>query len=258
MKFIFENIKCCSVFLIAILLSVNTDVSATECGVMRLQQSRSIGVAVKGNRCEKLPSLSVGATIELSENGRVWLLSSQGSSSGSGFQMICQNETNNTLQLEFSEFMPPWLNVSKLNRCTGWVNNKLSCEEKNEGRNGLYCVLAFNLPATSKQSGRIERTTSVKMRGLNISLQSPDTSAHMDKTQVLAAIEPDLVLCKQLNQVTTNIKVSWRVGVDSHVKQMIVNPAGQNQHHFSACAKNVIETFQYPEFSDVTAFELNV
>lgn len=239
-----------------ILLSIHIPVNASDCGVLRLQTNRSIGVTVMENKCDKPLYLSIGSRIEMLERGRLWLKSNPEAVIGSAFQMICQNKTEKNLQLEFSELLTPWLSLSKLNGCSGWINNKLTCEKSNGGSNGLYCVLAYNKPDTQRPSGKIERTTSAKIRGLNLSLQPKDASPNTGN--LLDALKHDVKLCKQLNQITTVIKVNWHVDTDSRAKQINIHSAGTNNHDLTECVKSVISTFQYPEFPEEVTFDLTI
>jgi hypothetical protein len=250
-----KYIKQMIAFIIINIFLISTNVSASECGVLRLQNNRSTGVYVKENKCNEHPYIAIGTIIDLAAKGRLWLKSNQSPVIGSEFQMICQNETGRPVELEFSDMLTPWLSQGKLNNCSGWINKKLSCEVKMGERNGLYCVLAFFQADTNNKLKQMERSTSVKLRGSISSLESVNTFSSTDKQQLFNTIEPELDLCKQLNRITTDIKVSWSVDKDAEVKGANVSMAEPLNDYLSECVKSVINTIQYPALTKAIEFE---
>lgn len=250
----YKYIKQMIAFIIINVLFISANASASECGVLRLQNNRSTGVNVKENKCNEHPYIAIGTIIDLAAKGRLWLKSNQSPVIGSEFQMICQNETGRPVELEFSDMLTPWLSQGKLNDCSGWVNKKLSCEVKMGERNGLYCVLAFFQPDVNNKLKQVERSTSVKLRGSISSLEFVNTFSSTEKQQLFNTIEPELDLCKQLNQITTDIKVSWSVDKDAEVKRVNVSIEPLNDY-LSECVKAVINTIQYPILTKAVEFE---
>jgi len=227
-------------------------VRASECGVMQLEKNRSSGVTVLANNCTEPPYISIGTVFSLSAKGRLWLKSNPSSFQDSEFQMICQNRTGNTLQLEFSEIFTPWLSQTKLNNCSGWINNKLSCEGPQGEKNGMYCVLSIIKPFVGNQSARVERTTSVKMRDINLLLQAQNKDVSIDKNKILESIKAEIKLCKKLNGITENSEASWSV-LGTEVENLEIN--SNNDPVLSECVETVITTFLYPVFSEKVIFK---
>ena len=245
-----------SVFFSISILLLSANASASECGVLRLQNNHSTGVNIKENKCNEQPYIAIGAVIDLAAKGRLWLKSNHSPAIGSEFQMICQNETGRLLELEFSDMSTPWLNQGKLNGCTGWVNKKLSCEAKMGERNGLYCVLAFSQSNASNKHKKMERSTSVKLRGKISSHQAVTAFSSAEKQQLFNTIEPEVALCKQLNQITTDIKVNWSVDNNAQVEGLNVSMIEPlNNDYLSECVKAVINTIQYPDLNEAIQFE---
>ena len=139
-------------------------VQAGDCRAIYKQETHSSGVTVKENNCSQSPYLSTKSVIELAPKGRLWLKSIASEYVKSSFQLICQNELEHSVQLEFSDMLSPWLNVSKLGHCSGWVNHKLNCKITKSGQKGLYCVLSQLKEKTMIKPASPERTTSLRMR----------------------------------------------------------------------------------------------
>ncbi|MCH9698177.1 MAG: hypothetical protein K0U68_08755 [Gammaproteobacteria bacterium] len=245
-------------FILYITISAAPDWSAayaSECGVMLLQDNRSNGVSVSENKCTQPSYISIGTKIDLSSNGRLWLKSSQDPVIGKHFQLICQNQTDRSLQLDFSGFLTPWLNLSALNECTGWINNQLRCEGQSGQRNGFFCVLAFEKASSAlADSSNIERSTSVKVRGFG-----NNAAESFDKSQLLAEISNDLVLCKQLNQHVTTLSIRWSVDANKTVSNFNISPEPQLAGNaLSECAQTIVSTFNYPVFNKAETFEISL
>ena len=241
-----------------ICLLLGTNVSASECGVMMLQDNRSNGVTVKKNDCNEVPYISIGTIIDISTKGRLWLKSNQSPMIGSRFQLICQNQSSATLQLEFSDMLTPWLSQSKLTGCTGWINNKLSCAGNNGEKNGIYCVLAIEKPGSGKTKSpkQIERTTSIKMRGLNSSKKVENDSINLDRNTIIDAIKSDVMLCKQLYRSRSAINVSWNITPDAQINDInVVLNQGPKKDNLTECVSAVIKTFNYPLYSEEIHFK---
>lgn len=231
-------------------------VYASECGVMLLQDNRSNGVSISENKCTQPTDIAIGTKIDLSSNGRLWLKSSQDPSIGKHFQLICQNQTDRSLQLDFSGFLTPWLNLSVLNECTGWVNNQLRCEGKSSQNGGFFCVLAFEKASSSTlaDSSSIERSTSVKVRGFG-----DDPDQPFDKSQLLAEISNDLALCKQLNQHASGLSIRWSVDANKSVSNFNISPDTTSAGNaLSECIQTVVSTFNYPGFNKAETFEISL
>ncbi len=255
MKKYFKHIKLLKIFCWnSLFLLLTSHVNASECGVLQLQNNRSSGVSVIKNKCTESPDISIGTVFELSGKGRLWLKSIPSEFMSPEFQMICQNRTGNILQLEFSDMLSPWLSQAKLNNCSGWIDNKLSCEGPIGKKRGLYCVLSFVQPLTGSQSKQIERTTSVKMRDIKKMIQGKGSFETIDKQQMIAVIEPELRLCKKLNRTTQGINATWSVHA-AEVTEISVNLIGDtNDDVLSECVETVIKTFSFPNASEKVIF----
>lgn len=232
----------------------STTTNASECGILQLQNNRSSGVTVKGNDCSNPSAISSGSIFELSSKGRLWLKSNPTEASNSNFQLICQNKTKSSIQLEFSDTQSPWLNQSTLNNCSGWANNKLTCDGNNGEKKGLYCVLSI-AKSTNKKSTQVERTTSVKMRSLISYVNTENPANDITKQEILATIIPELKLCKDLNQYTMDAEISWNVEPSTAKQNInIISTSGLSTASLSECVKTVVRTFSYPSFSGKTSF----
>jgi len=254
MNFYFKHIKqLLQICLISsLLLSFNA--GASECGVLQLQNNRSSGVAVKSNKCNGLPNISIGTVFDLSARGRLWLKSNSAADAPHEFQMICQNRTTQTIQLAFSDPFLPWLSQARLKNCSNWVNNKLSCDGNNGEKSGVYCVLAFIKPVSKDKAGQIERTSSVKMRDISQLFEADSQYDSFDKQQLVETLVSELKLCKSLSNVSKDMQINWVVQ-QARVKTFKVMTASvQNNQALSECIQAVISTTSYPRFSKEVSF----
>ena len=234
------------IFSCALLASLN--VNAGECRGLYVKDSKSSGMIVKKNNCLDSPHLSEGSVIELAPKGRLWLKSIASHETSTRFQLICQNRSNQLLQLEFSDNASPWLNLSKLNGCHNWTDNKLNCKGKKENELTLYCVLPPVPEKTAANAVTIERGTSVKMR----SFDDAKPSINFDEKKMLVIVNAELQVCKQLNQTTQALAISWIVDIESKISvdwgDVTINSG------LSSCTKAVVTTFPYPKFSKTMVF----
>ncbi len=252
--YIKNSTKPIFICVISFLLLSSSPINATECGILQLKINRSSGINILKNACSKLPDVSSGSIFDLSPKGRLWLTSNTPKHSTASFQLICQNRTEYSLQIEFSDTQEsPFLDQTRLNNCSGWTNKKLACNGSHGEQKGLYCILSMT-KAAHKNSGKVERTTSVKMRGLNSFINAENTQNASNKQQILAAIRSDLQLCKALNQHTEVTKISWDVEQNAANKIIITSPSGLQNNSLSECVKTVVNTFTYPPLSQKTTF----
>jgi len=238
----------------SVFLLFSYQANAGECGVLQLQSNKSSGVSSSENQCAESPYVSIGTKFELAEKGRLWLKSNKSKSMNSEFQMICQNGTGTKIQLEFSDMIPPWLNQSKLNNCTGWVNNQLSCDGFRGEKKAVLCVLSFKAKKLHK-SKDVQRTTSVKMRDIKSLLKTNAAQVSFDKKEVLESIKQELKLCKKLAQMKKEIGVKWAVSDRKVTKLKILSETDAlNNISLSNCIEMVISTIVYPSFEEETFY----
>lgn len=241
-------------FLTNIILLNGINAGAEECGVIQIRQNRSSGISIKANECKELPYISMGTNFDLSAKGRLWVKSNPSAFLDSEFQMICQNRTESTIQLQFADTLPPWLSQAKLNNCSGWTDDKLSCEGQKGEKNGIYCVLTFYKSVPENKTYQIDRTTSVKMRSMESLQKSYANSIQSAKRQTIEAINPEISLCKKLNQINQVIKINWTVS-NREVKGIDITLMNkQIEGGWSECFESVISTFSYPNFPEKVTF----
>jgi len=252
-KYYFNSVKqLTACFSFSVILLFSFAANASECGVLQLQTSRSSGVSVDSSTCNDPSSISIGTVFNVAAKGRLWLKSIPSEVDAPQFQMICQNRGESTVYLEFSDNLSPWINQSKLNNCTGWVNNILSCGGTAGEKKAVTCVLTYAKSKQSIQSKTVERTTSVKMRSLKSLLQ--ETIVALDKEEILNVIRPELESCKQVNQTQQQIKVSWLVK-NAVVQELDINVGNkQKDAILNNCLETVVKTTEYPQSTEAIPF----
>jgi hypothetical protein len=180
------------------------DVAAsTECGQAKLVQAGSTGVNVMNNTCAESSRITLGSTLELSAGSRMWLKFDT-NAKGESFQLICQNKSADKVSVNISSTVTPWIKPQGLQNCETWKSNKLSCNSSSGEKNSFFCAIAS--AKLEKVAAVPEATTSVKMRGIP-GLPSP--IIYVDN--IVETIEPDILLCKKLYDVTEPLEMSWKI-----------------------------------------------
>ena len=230
------------IFTIVLLVVIfpGTELRASECGMMRYLQERSSGVVIRNNQCHENAKISIGTEFELTSGARLWLKSLPQVNSDNYFQLICQNNSTSLVGLSVSSMFIPWINPKGLNNCSSWVDNKLSCEDLQGNKNQLFCVIASIKKPEFKVASKIERKTSVTMRNLD--------GIKVDK--IIAAIEPEIELCRALYQDRRPINVSWKINTSAIATNVQIHQARQgNQQPLYECVKTVVSNFAYPKLT---------
>ena len=230
--------------LVGLFASIN--VMASECGLLELKQNRSSGAMLSANECDG-QIISKKSVLKLAARGRFWL-NPVASKTDVKFNLLCQNKTRESLQFDFSDSLLPWLNISKLNNCSGWVDNRLRCEGERGEKNGLVCV--FSVIKKSGKPKQIERTTSVKMRGFNYA--TADTSY---KEVMLAEIRRDLKLCKKVNdEFDEKAQIHWMLEPNAPVRLVGITLYKLDDSALADCAKSVVLSYPFTRVSETQFF----
>lgn len=233
------------VIMILFLMFPGTGIYASECGMMQFLAAKSSGVITQNNQCNDNRKVSLGTEFNMSSKARLWLKSLEDASSDSHFQVICQNQSVTSVKLSVSSIFVPWINPEGLNNCSGWVNNKLGCDDAQGNHNRFFCVIANIKNPSFEGARKIERTTSVKMRKIDIGSSKP-----VDFSTVIAAIEPEIELCRNLYQIRQPINVSWTVTRSGSATDIDAQLDSLTNPQFSECVTSVISDFAYPGRSD--------
>lgn len=220
-------------------------VSATECGVMQFKADKSRGVQVLKNNCQNNRGVSLGTDFKLLPGARLWLKSGANTDAGRHFEVICQNRSQTPVSINVSTMFIPWIDPTGLNNCSGWIDNKLICDDLQGNHQRFYCVIAAIAEPDYSTTRTIERTTSVKLRKINPGSQQPVTM------QVVApALTPEIELCRDLYEMTLPVTVKWFFDTSGHVLEADVDFENfDKQPLFADCVQTVVKTFAYPLIS---------
>lgn len=243
--------------ILGLFLGCVSNVNADDCGVINLLADRSSGVSVNGNSCNPTNNIALGSQIDLIPGARLWFQLPQGESNK--VQAICQNRSSKPVHLTVNSKESPWIKVSEDTYCSEWKENKLNCDDHAGDQKGLNCVIS----TTAKQKspvGMDERTTSVLMRSISDPADDSDKTGSdtWNSDQIVAALNPDVNLCKTINSGVTHYKLSWRVETNRQVT--LVNSVADNANHTASevdknyleCVTAVIKSFDYPQPSQAT------
>ncbi|TAK62069.1 hypothetical protein [Methylobacter sp.] len=227
---------------------------ADECGVLRYLVNKSNGITISGNTCKTADDIALGSEFNLMPGARLWFKSQRSADT----QGICQNRSPNPIRISVNSDQPPWIKPSDLANCSPWTNNKMNCDDGKDGLNALSCVIT-TLNSDPHPKGLEQRTTSVRMRSLQIqgdpNKDEPSQSnAEADKEKVISAMQPDISLCRALNETDTHIKLTWLVDTNGHVNTVIPAADEYDEQNDADklvidCFTAVIKDFSYPQSS---------
>jgi hypothetical protein len=186
--------------------------------------------------------------------GRLWF-KSQKDSGTKITQGICQNRSTEIIRIKVESDKSPWIKPASLNNCNSWAANKMNCNDSKGNKSALSCVLATTA-ADSRSKGLEERTTSVRMRSLNVQedtdmSDSPNTIGEAEREQIVSAMQVDVNLCRDTNLSNAQVKMTWKVEANGEVKTIvpgeISSPANEADKSFADCITAVIKDFDYPQ-----------
>lgn len=228
-----------------------TVAEAAECPILRLQIERSPGTAVSGSHCANKDELSLGAQIQMQPGARFWLESTASAPGGSQFQLICQNNSSSTLNIQVAQPIMPWLQPQAPANCSTWQTNRLSCSTPGMDNKALLCAISPKKQQAA--TSNIQRTTSVTMRGLG---EHKDADAGDDNeparmNEWLGLIKSEIDLCRVVYETEQPITLSWRVKASGHATDTTVKETLLD-NKFAACAVDAINHFAFPPFSKDT------
>lgn len=239
-------------FFIAVL--VIADVQAIDCETIKILKSKSQGVRVQNNVCKVDDRVSVESRFILDPGGRLWLKAQM--TDNRNFQLICQNRAGREVEVKYLNKFLPWIMPTGFSQCSGWINNKLSCEDDHGTKNGFICAIAVIKPPKYLKVTSLERTTSVKMRTLKKGINKSATS---ELINIMAGdIRSEVGLCRNLYQVGWYVKATWILGTLGGIEKLSFTNTENVDHQFRSCVESVIYNFSYPEFNENVVFSVDL
>lgn len=246
----------------SLLLSIGAGIEAyaAECGVVQYLENKSNGVEVAANTCKVKDYVAVGSLFNLMPGARLWIKSPLSPSVEKHFNAICQNRSSAAISIALDSAASPWIAPNGLKNCSGWVDNKLSCDGVNGEKNALYCVIAEIEPSIYLAASSMERTTSVTLRGIPRIKPRNETPAEQpigfEKEHIITAMRPETELCRNVYQPDYRVKVEWIVdeqgqviNVAPHAEAEGAEEAYTEDKGFIDCIVDVVKYFPYPKLS---------
>ena len=219
-----------------------TNLKASDCGVLQYLKNKSHGVSIQKNACEKETNLAIGTKIDLTPGARIWLKTDEKPDLDHHFQIICQNKSNFHVKLEVSKMFLPWMNPVNLDRCSPWIDNKLTCKDQNGNANRFFCAIASIKNPQQLIDKEIERTTSVKMRKVKLKNGYP-----LKMKDVIEIFKPEISLCRYLYQTRQTVDIKWTIDDQGEVQDIVVSQFKTEKNSlFSECVQAVVNSFKYP------------
>lgn len=214
---------------------------ASECSNIQYSDTKSQGVEVINDQCDRANEVGLGTVFKISGGGRLWIKSTPKPTTDSDFQIVCQSASDAPLEVTVSSLFLPWIIPNDLKNCSGWVDNKLKCDGINGDSNVLFCAIAAIKRAESADVRDLAMTTSVKMR----TLSAYEEQLHIDR--LVAAMEPEIDLCRRVFQVKNKFTVSWIVDAAGKAKDISLSTMNSSDKRLSDCVEAVVQNFSYPQ-----------
>lgn len=238
-----------------VMACVMASVHASECEVMQFLKDKSQAIQIQKNSCINDDKVSLGADFIVAPGGRLWL--KVDATENTDFQLICQNRGATTVTVKYFSPFLPWVKPESVGHCGAWVDNKLSCSDKNGAKNSFVCAIAVIKRPEYLQLTTLERTTSVKMRNMGqepyvengLSVAKPETIK-----SITAVIRSEIKLCRNLFQVPKIINASWILDVSGQVEKLSFSNADAMGKSFMSCIETVVNSFDYPRFDEKVIF----
>lgn len=231
---------------------------AEICGLMEVQENKSTAITVKQNVCPGNRYIARGSTITMLPGSRLWLKSNPSVSREFPFQLICQNMSDRSMDAKIADLFPPWLVPDKAGLCTGWIDNKLSCQNAARNRSIFFCALSSGSGAENQRESTAN-TLSVKIRSL-----SETTHAGRDKDRETRqgndkeAVMEEMKLCKTVNNIVKTNHFTWRIEpAGTNYRVDIIDSTTQNGAYFE-CVKSVLEYFPYSHYREPVTFSVRL
>lgn len=227
-------------------------VYGAECGVLRFMENKSNGVQVLSNSCGSNTDIAIGSQLNLTPGARLWVKTPLHSGAGKHFQAICQNRSSAQIAVSVSSADSPWLSAEGLQNCSAWIDNKMSCDGSRGEPQALYCVIAEIVAMAPQTQAAAERTTSVTMREIKLS-KPTSNAAPFDKTQIIAALQPEADLCRSLYQPSNSLRVDWIIDAEGNIVSAIpISQGGRRiiddaNRRYADCVLAVIKDYPYPK-----------
>lgn len=229
------------------LLAVAFNISASECGVLRLQRAISAGTEVVNNACNDAENLAVESVVQLATDARAWFESISHSSGAARFKVICQNLSSTPVKIKLVSSFLPWLQPDERFDCGAWTNERLECKEPAVKRPGLVCAIAAKKMFIATHE--IQRNTSVVMRSKDKSARGgllDGQEMRQLESIIDSQINPKLKLCE--NWFGQGLTISWTIKADGQVANTaIVENVGSDE--FALCALKAVESHVFPAYS---------
>ncbi len=228
---------------------------ASECEIVQFLNNKSQAIQVKRNSCLSNDKVSLGTSFVISSGGRLWL--KVNATEETDFQLICQNRGVKAVQVKYYSPFLPWIKPEGVGKCDAWVNNKLSCDEKNGAKNTFICAIAVIKRPEYLQVTTLERTTSVKMRNMGQVNQNMEMKLETKPANIQAvtkAIQSEVNLCRNLYNVNQAVNASWELDTSGRVARLSVENSNLLRAEFLSCIESAVQGFAYPRFSNNVMF----
>ncbi|MGR9114826.1 MAG: hypothetical protein ACU85E_03615 [Gammaproteobacteria bacterium] len=221
-------------------------VLADECSVLEFLEKKSSAAQVLVNPCLNEKRIGVGSVVQLSPQGRLWLQSTT-METPPNYQLICRNKSVKTLSISVTSTLFPWIKLNGFSQCSGWVDNKLICQNFESGSELFFCVAALIKKPKIRQE--IQRKTSVTMRGLaeNGQFDALSEVASQVLDQLADVIKSEIDLCRKVYWSLQRVTVEWTIYNSGLASKPVIKEPGVDSE-FAECISEVITDFDYPAF----------
>lgn len=216
---------------------------ASECGILRLQGSRSYGAEVYKNTCAQAENLSKGTRLKLKPNSRLWLNSIHAVANTSTYKMVCQNQSSATVELSLETSFIPWIRPDSKVICGDWVEQRLECKEPGANKVALVCAIAKNNEV--EVTHEVLQSASITLRGgknKNDTNQSAITQNAALNAIIEKELNPKIALCEKFYDQEKTI--TWTINPNGKVTAIALKNSVADR--FTRCVFRTIKAQSFP------------
>lgn len=241
-----RSIRTC--YLILGMQLAYSNVFGSECGILRLEESRSFGTEIRNNACVQSNNLSIGASLKLNSNSRLWLDSVPSLVTATKYKIICQNQSSLPVTIKIASPVSPWINPEGKLKCKDWIDKRLECQESGANKVTLICAIA--LKNKIDVTHQIQSNASVNIRGIDGHVNSQKLS-HKQAGHLQLLFEKDINprfdLCESL--FDREVAIAWTIGPKGQVDNVSIT-TNNSEDQFAKCVVKVIKASVFPSVSN--------
>ena len=189
----------------------------------------------------------IGDSVTLNKKGRLWLV---GNETKKGFiEIICQNLSNEPVNVALINMESPWLKISSTTECDTWKNNLLICPVGSLDK-GVFCKITEKTAVNAEDGANKQMSASVNVRAVTI---QDESEKKFDPQQYLKEridyYGAGIDLCNTMYVKNDKVLISWIIYSGGTVDKVQIdsNVAPEDQE-VAKCIADQIASWKFPEW----------